>query len=293
MKRRLTTSEERYTPRKTKAFGRYLNEIFSYKPLTPDEEYDLTLRMAAGDEEARQKLIKHNLRFVISIAKQYYSQSATLEDLVNEGNYGLIIATQKFDPSRGFKFITYAVWWIRNVIIKYLNGEDTLVRIPNHKLHIIGKIKEDYNRLEQLLEKQPTANDMLHEFGNEYQESDIEEFFKQTQGQNVNLDKNVDGYEDTSAFSRMDLLVNDVFPSTDNLTHTNDSNVRLKMIMSVLKNDKQCAVITRSFGLDGREPGNIEVISREMGLSKERVRQIKEKSLELLKDKLELKYIYN
>lgn len=287
--RSINTSGERYTTVKTKAFKKYLNEIYSYKPLTPDEENELCLKMGAGDEQAREKLIKHNLRFVISVAKQYYSNNATIEDLVNEGNYGLIIATEKYDPSRGFKFITYAVWWIRNVILKYLNNTDSLVRVPNHKLYVINKIKDDYTKLEQLIEKKPNLEDLKFEFGNEYSTKDIEDFFNYHHGDDVHIDTQLG---DSNSISIVDTMQNTSFPDTDTHTDMDDSKIRMKKIMGLLKNDNQYAILTKIYGLDGSEPQPIESVSREMGLSKERVRQIKEKSLILLRNKLEVNYIY-
>jgi RNA polymerase primary sigma factor len=290
MKRRLTTNQERYTNIKTKAFSKYLNDIAIYKPLDPTEEHDLCLRMVQGDTVAREKIIKHNLRFVISIAKQYYSNTTTVEDLINEGNYGLIIATNKFDPSRGFKFITYAVWWIRNMIIRYLNTDDSLVKLPNHKVHNMGKMRGDYERLEQLLEKKPTAEDMYQEFSSDYSMDDIKEFMAHSLGRDTSLDKSMD---DEGGATLMDMMENTAFPSTDVLTQESDTRTRIKYILSNLKNEKQSTVITKMWGLDGEEPLNLEMVSREMGISTERVRQIKEKTLLILRNKLKTNNIYN
>jgi RNA polymerase primary sigma factor len=290
MKRRLTTNQERITHINTKAFSKYLNEIAAYKPLSPEEEHDLCIRMAKGDNVAREKLIKHNLRFVVSIAKQYYSNTTTVEDLINEGNYGLIVATNKFDPSRGFKFITYAVWWIRNMIIRFINTDDSLVRLPNHKVSAMGKMRGDYERLEQLLEKRPTTEDMIQEFNDDYSIEEIKEFMGYVQNQDTSLDKTID--EDGSV-TLMDTLDNTAFPPTDVLTHEADTQIRIKSILSNLKNKKQHMVITKMWGLDGGEPQNLEMVGREMGLSTERVRQIKERTLLILRNKLKTSNIYN
>jgi RNA polymerase primary sigma factor len=291
MKRRISTSEERYTTVATKAFKNYLQEVSMYTPLTPDEEFELSLRMVDGDEAAREKLIKHNLRFVISVAKQYYSSNATLEDLVNEGNYGLIIASKKYDPSRGFKFITYAVYWIRNTILRFINTSDNLVRIPNHKLYIINKIKEKYVLLEQQIEGKPSFDELKVHIGDTFTEEDIHDFFNHTFGGNTALDTPLS--DNTNSKTGMEMVENDILPNSDVYTNMDDSQIRLKAMLGIITNKKHVSVITKIYGLDGGEPLPIEVVSREMGLSKERVRQIKEKSLLILRNKLKNKYIYS
>ena len=285
------TTEESITPISTKSFKNYLKEVHSYTPLSVEDELTLFNRIKAGDEGARDTVIKHNLRFVISVAKQYYTHSVTLEDLINEGNVGLIIATKKFDPTLGFKFITYAVYWIRNCILKFINGIENIVRIPNHVLYQIGKIKGEFLKLEQKLKQRPTAQQLKHFVGINYKMVDINYFYEYSFKFNKQLEDNIG--DDSSGLKVIDVLENDIFPNTDIHTSTSDSNIRLKSILSILKNKNQIYIITKSFGLDGKEPLPIGTIGRKMGLSKERVRQIKEKSLTLLRTNIKDVHIYS
>lgn len=291
MKKKVNKIKDNYTKVSTQSFKKYLVEVYAYKPLEVLEEVRLCDLMIGGDELAREKLIKHNLRFVISIAKQYYTKTTSLEDLINEGNVGLIIATHKFDSHRGFKFITYAVWWIRNRILKFINAMDGLVRIPNHKLYNINKINEAYSRLEQKLEAPPTFMDLKEKLNGEFSTTDINDFFNHIFSSDKRLDDEL-GYDTSGTTTVLDTIVNDVHPNSDVLTNISDSQLRLNSILSILKNDNQLAILTKMYGLDGSEPMPLEVISRDMGISKERVRQIKEKSLLILRDKLDLKSIY-
>lgn len=287
--RKITTSDERLTVG-TKVFRQYLSEIYSYDTLTPDEEYELCVKMKAGDEKAREKIVTHNLRFVVSVAKRYYGNNATVEDLVNEGNVGLIMATNHYDPTRGFKFISYAVWWIRRNILFFLNNTDSIIRIPNHKISVIGKIKEDYMRLEQVLEKQPNSVDIISHLGDTYSEEDVEMFYTHYLSTTQQLDKEIGG-DGEGTTTALDMMENNVFPGADSTALEGDSYHRITMMMSHL-NSKQIVVMTKIFGLNGEEPTNIEAIGNELGISKERVRQIKEKSLIILRNKMKINYIY-
>ena len=284
-------TEERITTITTKSFKNYLNEVYNYKPLSVEEEIELCTRIENGDESARETLIKHNLRFVVTVAKQYYTHSLTLEDLINEGNIGLIIATENFDTSRGFKFITYAVYWIRNTILKFINNVENIVRVPNHKLYQISKIKEEFNKLEQKLNKKPSPQELKTFVGNDHRMSDINYFYEYTFNSNKQLEDTLS--DDINGMCVIDTLENNVFPNTDVHINNSDSNIRLKSMLSILKNNNQIHIITKSFGLDGKEAQPIEIISRELGLSKERVRQIKEKSLILLRNNLKDVHIYS
>jgi RNA polymerase primary sigma factor len=286
--RKITTTEERLTLG-TKAFRQYLSEIHNYRTLSPDEEYELCVKMVEGDEGARDLVIKHNLRFVVSIAKKYYGNNVSLEDLVNEGNHGLITATKHFDPSRGFKFISYAVWWIRRDILFFLNNKDNIIRVPHHKITLMSKIKEDFMRLEQKLEKQPSPADMKSFYGDVYEDDDVGMFYNLYLGKVKQLDKEItnDGTTTTS----IDIMENNIFPNADDALMEGDTPHRMARILQYL-NKKQSNVISKHFGLNGQEPVSLDNIGIEMGISKERVRQIKEKSLSILRNKLKLNYIY-
>jgi RNA polymerase primary sigma factor len=268
----------------TDVFRMYLREVKQYQPLDPEEEFELSMRMVNGDQRAKDKIVKHNLRFVISVAKTYYSKTATLEDLVNEGNHGLLIACDNYDPTRGFKFISYAVWWIRRSIMMYLTNLDSVVRLPHHKTQVINKIKGSYNELTQKLSKEPTLGEMLNHLGNEYMQEDIMLFFNQ---EVVRLDKE---YEDGGTV--VDNWKDSTAPLADCSVNKTDAQVRINSVLSAL-NKQEKIVLVQLYGLNGENPETMDTISREMGLTKERVRQIKEKALKILRTKKEVKHIYS
>lgn len=283
--RRIDTKTEKFTLRENKAFNCYLSEVQKYLPLSNEEEDVLTNRIIEGDERAIDTLVKHNLRFVISVAKQYYGKNVSLEDLVNEGNMGLIMAARKFDPTRGFRFISYAVWWIRKSILLYLNYHSEVVRIPTHKTYALSKIKRAFYDLEQSLNRIPTESEVHVELNGEYDIQDVSLYFT-TIKKNEKLDDYISDAE--GSVTRLDVLENDVYAATDYKLVNEDSSLGIKNVLTLLENNNQRVVIMRTFGLDGREPEPLETIGTDIGLGKERVRQIRDKSLRILKGKMDL-----
>lgn len=281
--KRLTTDTERITNRNNKAFNCYLSEIQNYEPLDPTVEFELAEKMLAGDPLAKEKLIKHNLRFVVSIAKQYYGDNIGLEDLVNEGNIGLLLATERFDPTKGFKFISYAVWWIRKSIIEFLNNKGDSVRIPINKSYRIGKIKAQYDILEQKLSRPPNEGDLIHELGNEFNNDEIRLFFSYYIQHNQLLDAEITNND--SKVTGSEMLRNTMLPNSDHLVEDTDNSYHIKKCLSVLKTNQR-EVVVKFYGLEGNELTSMETISTEMGISKERVRQLREESLVVLRTKL-------
>ena len=279
--KRLTTDTERITNRSNRAFNCYLSEIQNYAPLDPQEEYELSLLMVEGDKMAKEKLIKHNLRFVVSVAKQYYGTNIGLEDLVNEGNIGLLMAAERFDPTKGFKFISYAVWWIRKTIIEFLSNKGESVRLPISKSYIVGKIREQYTILEQELKRTPNEGDLNFLLGNQFSKDDIRLFFSFVIQNNEFLDDYI-GTDNNLTGS--DQLINTTLPHTDSLVETNDSNYRVNRYLTVLKTNQR-EVVVRYYGLEGNDPTSMETISTQMGISKERVRQLREEGLKVLRTK--------
>jgi len=292
-------NKERITGKETQSFTLYLQEVSKIERLTVDEEYELSLKAFDGDENSLGKLVKSNLRFVISVAKQYVTSDNSIEDLVNEGNYGLIKAANDFDPSKGFKFITYAVWWIRKSIIMSINDNNRVVRLPYNKLTIISKLRESNHTLEQIYERQPTINELYEfvninftmsqlypEFSNDLQ-CDIKlkdvKFFYENDKEGVHsIDRPVDdGETNTTLIS--DLLEDSTFGSADKELNNFDSSSTLIKFLNVLKNDTERNVIKKLFGLDGGEAMTVGEVSDNLSISNERVRQIKIKSIETLK----------
>jgi len=278
--KKINVKPERITFRENKAFKTYLNEINNYHPLTPDKETELANKIILGDLEAKELMIKHNLRFVISVAKQYYGNNVSLEDLVNEGNVGLMMAIDNYDPSRGFKFISYAVWWIRRNILAFISNADEVVRIPNHKLTIISKIKKRYTSIEQKLLKQPSVFDLVIDLKGEFNEEDIMLFYAKYLSGNVLLDNTLGN--DTGTTYKDNLVSNNGF-NADHITNDETTVSEVNNILKLLKNDTQRKVIVKFFGLDGKDNETLDSISGELGVCKERVRQIKESAIKRLK----------
>lgn len=278
---------KRNTTKDTTSLKNYFSEIKKYKLLSPDEEYELAMLAHQGDDKAVQDLINHNLRFVVSVAKQYETATLKLEDLINEGNIGLIVAAQKFDPSRGFKFISYAIWWIRRNVIAYISDHAKTIRLPNNKTTINFKIKTRAQVLEQKLQHKPTLNDMLNEFGDEFTEDDLE-FYLNTNNRTVSsLDMAVGGGEESDGTALINLIENQESLDASFFVNQSDDAHRNEMLLNLLKKETEREVINLLFGLDGKEPMSLKTTGFVLGLSSERVRQIRDNALKRLKIILE------
>jgi RNA polymerase primary sigma factor len=265
------------TNRESQSLEKYLQEIGKVELITPEEEVKLAIRIKQGDQKALDKLTKANLRFVVSVAKQYQNQGLTLPDLINEGNLGLIKAAQRFDETRGFKFISYAVWWIRQSILQALAEQSRIVRLPLNKVGLTNRIQKAYSMLEQQFEREPSAEELA-----EVLELDIEEVRSTIGigGRHVSVDTPLSEGEDNTL---IDVMIN----TNADLANTNiEHNESLKMdIDRSLKTltERQKEVICFFFGIGVDHPMSLEDIGDRFSLTRERVRQIKDKAITKLR----------
>jgi RNA polymerase primary sigma factor len=266
------------TNRETASLDKYLQEIGRVDLITADEEVELARRIRAGDRAALERLTKANLRFVVSVSKQYQNQGLALPDLINEGNLGLIKAAERFDETRGFKFISYAVWWIRQSILQALAEQARIVRLPLNKIGNINKINRAFSELEQKFERPPSAEE-LAEFLN-CSTDEVKQSLAQN-GRHVSMDAPlVEG--DESSSNMYDVMCGEGMPSPEN-------NLTMESLRSDIKRSlltltpRESEVICMFYGLDGRPPMSLEEIGDRFDLTRERVRQIKEKAIRRLK----------
>ncbi len=264
------------TNRESQSLDKYLQDIGREELITAEEEVELARRIKAGDQKALEKLTRANLRFVVSVAKQYQNQGLTLPDLINEGNLGLIKAAQKFDETRGFKFISYAVWWIRQSILQALADQSRIVRLPLNKVGSLGRITQASARLEQELEREPTPQEIAESL--EISLSEVENALRSS-GRHLSIDAPLAEGEDNTLLGVLDQ--NDE-PNPDMLLLNESLQNEINRVISTLS-DKERDVLKYYFGLDGNAAHTLEDISEKVGLTRERVRQIKEKALRRLR----------
>ena len=263
------------TNRESASLDKYLQEIGREELVTPDEEVELAQRIRKGDQEALEKLTRANLRFVVSVAKQYQNQGLSLPDLINEGNLGLIKAAEKFDETRGFKFISYAVWWIRQSILQALAEQSRIVRLPLNQVGSLNKINKALTRFEQENERQPT-NEELSEMI-DVPKDKISDTLR-VGSRHVSVDAPFVEGEDNSL---LDVLPNDDSPSADRGLVNESLNTEIERALSTLT-DREREIIKSFFGIGCQEMTREEIGER-FGLTRERVRQIKEKAIRRLK----------
>ena len=264
------------TNRETASLDKYLQEIGKVELITADEEVELAQRIRQGDKIALEKLTKANLRFVVSVSKQYQNQGLSLPDLINEGNLGLIKAAQRFDETRGFKFISYAVWWIRQSILQDLAEQSRIVRLPLHKIGSINKINKTYAKLEQEFEREPNAEEIAEAL--DITEAEVKESMKNA-GRHVSMDAPLVQDEDNNMY---DVLKSDevITPETELLYES--LRKEIDRAISTLT-PREADVVRLYFGLNGSHPMTLEEIGEKFDLTRERVRQIKEKAIRRLK----------
>ena len=263
------------TNRESASLDKYLQEIGREELVTPDEEVELAQRIRKGDQEALEKLTRANLRFVVSVAKQYQNQGLSLPDLINEGNLGLIKAAEKFDETRGFKFISYAVWWIRQSILQALAEQSRIVRLPLNQVGSLNKINKALTRFEQENERQPT-NEELSEMI-DVPKDKISDTLR-VGSRHVSVDAPfVEGADN----SLLDVLPNDDSPSADRGLVNESLNTEIERALSTLT-DREREIVKSFFGI-GCQEMTLEEIGERFGLTRERVRQIKEKAIRRLK----------
>lgn len=268
------------TGRESYSIEKYLQEIGRFQLLTPEEEVTLARKIRNGDEEAKEKLVMCNLRFVVSVAKQYQNYGLSLEDLINEGNVGLIKAAECFDETKGFKFISYAVWWIRQSILQAIADHARLIRLPMNKLAAINKVNRCYNLLEQEFQRDPTAEEIADKM--DFTEKEVKESLK-IAAKPFSWDAPVSDETNAAAFGDMYMV-----PDADALdpdAGLNRESLRqdLKRALTALTG-QEAAVLSMHYGLDDAQPMTMEEIARGMGLTSERVRQIKCKAIRKLKE---------
>ena len=265
------------TNRETLSLDKYLHEIGKVDLLSPEKEVELAKRIKKGDREAFETLINANLRFVVSVAKQYQNQGLTLPDLINEGNLGLIKAAQRFDETRGFKFISYAVWWIRQSILQALAEQARIVRLPLNKIGSINKINKTFNQLEQEFQREPTAKEISELL--DLTPEVIEEAMKAA-GHHLSMDAPM---RDDDGNNMYDVLLNMDTPSPDKGLLNNSLQKEIERSLATL-GERESEIIRYYFGLNGTRPHTLEEIGEVFGLTRERVRQIKEKAIKKLKN---------
>ena len=264
------------TNRESQSLDKYLQEIGKVDLLTPDEEVTLAQRIKEGDQLALEKLTKANLRFVVSVAKQYQNQGLSLGDLINEGNLGLIKAAQRFDETRGFKFISYAVWWIRQSILQALAEQSRIVRLPLNRVGSLNKISKTFSALEQKFEREPSPDELAEVL--EVTTAEVVDTMK-ISGRHVSMDAPfVQGEEN----SLLDVLENDTEETPDQELMNDSLRREVQRALSTLT-QREADVITLYFGLNGEHSMTLEEIGEKFNLTRERVRQIKEKAIRRLR----------
>jgi len=264
------------TNRETASLDKYLQEIGKVDLITAEQEVELARRIKQGDKIALEKLTKANLRFVVSVSKQYQNQGLSLPDLINEGNLGLIKAAQRFDETRGFKFISYAVWWIRQSILQALAEQSRIVRLPLNKIGSINKINKASARLEQIFEREPNPKEIAGEL--ELTENEVKES-QRNAGRHVSMDAPLIQDEDNNMY---DVVRNDDAPTPETGLLYESLRKEIERAVETLT-QRESDVVKLYFGLGEGHPMTLEEIGEKFDLTRERVRQIKEKAIRRLK----------
>jgi len=263
------------TARENESLEKYLQEIGREEMISPEEEVELAQRIKKGDREALERLTKANLRFVVSVAKQYQNQGLSLPDLINEGNVGLIKAAEKFDETRGFKFISYAVWWIRQSILQAIADQSRIVRVPVNQVGAINKINRLSNRFEQEHERKPSVEELSEEI--DLPEEKIDEAIN-SNGRHVSMDAPFAEGDDSSL---LDVMINDDSPSADRLLVLESLRDEIQIALLSLP-ERERNIIKAFYGIDQPEM-TLDEIGERYGLTRERVRQLREKAIRHLR----------
>lgn len=277
--------QKRITKRENEVLSEYLDEVAQEPLLSPDEEVELAKRIKEGDEIARDKLIRANLRFVISVAKQFSQTGLPLTDLINEGNIGLIKAAEKFDETKGFKFISYAVWWIRQCIIQAISENCRMIRLPSNKIASANKIKNAYSLLEQIKLRPPTLEELSEMTSMPVQQ--IKDLIKYVDNNVDSLDESIN---DDGETTMLDFVpnINSVSPDSD--LERESLKIEINRIIETLSINEKL-VIKYYYGLEHTHALSIEEISDRMNMSAERVRKIRDKAIKKLKNNKDIKFL--
>lgn len=262
----------------------YLREVSKIKLLTPEKEVELAQRISEGDQQALEELVKANLRFVISVANQYQNRGLSLPDLINEGNLGLITAAERFDKSRGFKFISYAVWWIRRSILQALAENSRIVRLPQHKIGLKNKIAKAHNQLSHELLREPTIEELSSFLNLQTETVEIAINYLNIQ---LSLDAPISNEDETNLY---DLMLNADSPSPERQLNKDSIRKEIERSLAVLC-ERDSEIVRSFFGFDGNTPLSLTEIALSYGLTHERVRQIKDGALKKLKTQHHSKHV--
>lgn len=269
---------KQFTNRESKSLDQYLQEIGKVDLLTADQEIELAIRIKNGDELALERLTKANLRFVVSVAKQFQNQGLSLGDLINEGNLGLIKAAKRFDETRGFKFISYAVWWIRQSIMQAIAEQSRIVRLPLNRVGALNKVRRAFSQFEQEHDRIPNIIDLSKELDMEVDEI---AFTLQMSGRHVSMDAPF-SYSDENKNTLLDVISNDKQPDPDFDLMSESLRNEIETVLSTLS-EREAQVIKLYFGINSENSATLEEIGEMFNLTRERVRQIKEKALRRLR----------
>lgn len=273
------------TNRESQSLEKYLQEIGKVELLTADDEVELSRRIKQGDQAALEKLTKANLRFVVSVAKQYQNQSLSLNDLINEGNLGLVKAAKRFDETRGFKFISYAVWWIRQSIIQALAEQSRLVRLPLNKVGSLTKIHKAFSELEQKYQREPSAEELAAFL--EISPKEVKASLN-TASRHISVDA---PFVDGESNSLLDILENtDADLADKHMDYSESLRVESERALATLT-ERQREVVKLFFGIGVDNPMSLEDIGEKFGLTRERVRQIKDKAINKLRSQSRSKFL--
>ena len=271
------------TNRESAALEKYLQEISKETMISAEEEVELAQRIKKGDQKALERLTKANLRFVVSVAKQYQNQGLTLPDLINEGNLGLLKAAERFDETRGFKFISYAVWWIRQSILQAISEQSRIVRLPLNQVGSVNKINREINRFEQLNERRPSAEEIAEKV--DLPQDKIDEALA-INGHQISVDAPFVEGEDNSL---LDVMANSDAPMADKVLVDESLKSEIQIALGAL-NERERNVVEASYGINQPEL-TLEEIGSKFGLTRERVRQIKEKAIRKLRNSKTNKFL--
>jgi RNA polymerase primary sigma factor len=265
------------TNRESQSLDKYLQEIGRVELLHPDEEVELARRIREGDMPALEKLTKANLRFVVSVAKQYQNQGLALGDLINEGNLGLIKAAQRFDETRGFKFISYAVWWIRQSILQALAEQSRIVRLPLNRVSALNKLSRTFSQLEQEFEREPSAEELAEVL--EITQSEVLDTIR-ISSRHVSVDAPLPNSEDGGTM--LELMPDDGKQTPDKPLMWDSLKIEIKKALSTLT-PREAEILTLFYGLDDQMPLSLDEIGTKLDLTRERVRQLREKAIRRLR----------
>lgn len=272
------------TNRETASLDKYLHDIAKVELITADEEVKLAQLIKGGDREALERLTKSNLRFVVSVAKQYQHQGLNLPDLINEGNLGLIKAAQRFDETRGFKFISYAVWWIRQSILQALAEQSRIVRLPLNRVGLINKVNKAYALLEQEFQRDPRIDELAQRL--EISEEEVKDSMRNST-RHLSMDASLTQDEDNNLY---DVLKSEESLPPDNELIYESLKMEIGRVISILS-QREAEILKLYFGLNSRHPYTLDEIGEQFDLTRERVRQIKEKAIRKLKNSAKCKML--